>query len=310
MASAQSAGPHGRGKSYCGDPQTITTILARHISKPGSLKYSTVMSSRTVREKLLPFGALFRELYELQPNLSFAQSTVEASLRLLAEQKGFCRKNPAGLDQFSSTIASRLRVMTRHVMQSFLKESQWATRMLQAKPTSSTARAMVISDSDAEAEGEAPAPAPAPGGASTEAEQEQQQQQQQEEDQQESEQQNSESESTQESSSDSESDVKSDHVTSMATQRSPEQSEAQPEPSSEQPEPAADSLESALEAAVAETLAEPSSELPEPSSEQPEAQAEPSSALMQAEPSSEQPEAQAEPSSEQPEPSSEQPEPS
>ena len=164
QASSGSRG-QGRGQSYSGSPHSLAAILERHLQKPGTIKYSTLMASRTCREQILPHGPLLKELYELQPNLSFSQSTMEASLRLVAERRGWCRRSPNGLEQFCSTIASRLRVMSRHVAQSVIKESKWAMNMVGAGPTPSAAppsAAASVSDSEAEHGATPTAAAPLP----------------------------------------------------------------------------------------------------------------------------------------------------
>ena len=120
----------GRAKSYQGDLDALTEILALHIRRPGAIQYPEKAGSRVNRDLIRPWSEMWRSLYALQENLSFSKAGMEAALTGVATTHRFFRKHPGNLVPFTQSVGARLRLMGRHIAQCKLKKARWAYVLL------------------------------------------------------------------------------------------------------------------------------------------------------------------------------------
>ena len=114
----------GRGKSWVGDVDALASVISTHLKRPGHLRYSELMMSRVMKERIIPYKAFFKALFDLQPNLSFTKESMEAAAMRAGQTLGWCRKNPNSLEDYVVRLAAKLRVMARHLQQQSEPESR------------------------------------------------------------------------------------------------------------------------------------------------------------------------------------------
>ena len=149
--SAQLLGARGRRSSYAGEVGPLVQILMRHIHKPGTIQYASKKNAKLDRAQIMPFSEMLFELYELQNNLSYTQTSMDLALREVAERKSFCKRRPNNIQLFVENVSARIRTMCRHVAQGHTKQTAWVLQMLRIPAGTSAAPLLEVSDTDPEA---------------------------------------------------------------------------------------------------------------------------------------------------------------
>jgi hypothetical protein len=111
---------------YKGTAADVAKAVSPFVDKPCWLKYGEVMGKCRVEPgKLLPHVRLLASLHRLQTNLSFPQGVTAEVMQINFEQSceqwGTSDWDAAKITDWTMTMAKRIRVMCRHVMQTYLR---------------------------------------------------------------------------------------------------------------------------------------------------------------------------------------------
>eukprot|EP00971_Amphidinium_carterae_P331360 6464862-Amphidinium_carterae.1 len=100
----------------------LLAVLEKHIKKVRDIPhYSQSMKSKTEKKLLLSHKKLLRDLFDVQPKLTFQVDELEGAFKTLSRNQRWQIKNEDSRECMARVAAQRIRVMARHLSQSILK---------------------------------------------------------------------------------------------------------------------------------------------------------------------------------------------
>ena len=124
-------------RNYYSDHAALQTVLEPYVVIPDFLKYAEVFNSQIDKRAIKKHTSLVRDLFGLAPNMAFTKKALEKALHGIAAKKKFFKRGSDQVD-WAQTLALRIRVLSRHFQQSWLKargsSSTWIRSIVGDRP--------------------------------------------------------------------------------------------------------------------------------------------------------------------------------
>lgn len=116
---------------FNGSDNELLSVLRRHIPDPKALFYPTGRNSRRSPQMLIRHAAFLREVFALQPNMSFTLSTLQAVMKRHTTEQVDWFTNTDAADRWRTLMVERIQKMCRHAIAGYRKNksADWVVKV-------------------------------------------------------------------------------------------------------------------------------------------------------------------------------------